>query len=198
MNVFFTCSTNKIKKYARYYRAIRNEILNQGNKINRDWLDYSINLAERNIPDIPSSNYYQDVISAILTADSIVVDTTVKSMALGYQIAYALSNNKLVLLLHFKDKGVIKHFIEGSNLENLNVYEYKTEAEAKKIIKQFFKKYRNLPKKRFNLVLTGSLNNYINWASFNYQKTKTELIHKAIEKMLENDSLYKKYLLKEN
>lgn len=200
MKVFFTCSTRLIDKYGQNYRAIRDAIISSGNKINRDWIDYSINVAKRNIPDVPSYTMYEDVMLAILTVDAIVADATVRSMSLGHQLTCALQNEKPVLLLRLKQKNDDKKklFVEGSKFKNLNVYEYKSPKEIEKIVKQFFEKYKDKPKKRFNLVLTGSQYNYINWASYYYKKTKTDIIHEAVEEIAENDSLYKKYLSKQS
>lgn len=197
MNVFFTCSTKDIDKFANNYRTIRNAIISEGNKIKRDWIDYSINLAKRNIPQEPTHTFYNDVMTAIITSDAIVVDATVRSMAIGHQLTYALLNNKPVLLLRDKkNDNKEKLFIEGSGAKNLNVYEYQNLKDAKTIVKRFFKKYQDKPKARFNLVLTGSLNNYVNWASFYYKKTKTEIIHEAIDNVAEHDSLYKGFVTK--
>jgi len=200
MKVFFTCSTRSIEKYSKNYRAIRDAIISSGNKINRDWIDYSINVAKRNTPDVPSHTIYEDVMTAILTADAVVVDATIRNMALGHQLTYALQNEKPVLLLRLKTKKDTKEklFVEGSKFKNLNAHEYTTPKEAKAIVKQFFEKYKNKPKKRFNLVLTGSQYNYINWAAYYYKKTKTDIIHESIEDSAEKDSLYKKYLSKQS
>lgn len=196
MLVFFTCSTKKISKYAKFYRTARNAILSLRHKVNRDWIDYSINLAKRNIPEEPTHTHYEDVVTAIMTADLIIVDSTVPSMAIGHQVTIAMQNEKPVLLLRLKGKNTKsdKLFIEGSNYKNLEIEEYSTLAEIKEIIARFIKKYENRPKKRFNLVLTGHLNNYLSWASFFYKKTKTDLIHEAVENALEKDNQYRKYL----
>lgn len=200
MKVFFTCSTRSIDKYSQNYRAIRDAIISAGNRINRDWIDYSINIAKRKTPGIPSHTLYGDVMTAILTADAVIVDATIRSMALGHQLTYALQNGKPILLLRLKNKkdNKPKLFIEGSKFKNLTTSEYETPEEAKVIVAQFFDKHKDKPKKRFNLVLTGSQHSFINWASFYYKKTKTDVIHEAIEEMSEKDSLYKKFLSKQS
>lgn len=196
MIVFFTCSTKKIGKYASYYRSARDAVLKSGDTLNRDWIDYSINLARRGISEAPTHIHYEDVVASIMTADVVVVDSTVPSMAIGHQVTIALQNEKPVLLLKLKQKDskTGKLFIEGSNSPNLEVHEYSTVGQIKKIVVQFLRKHESKPKKRFNLVLTGYLNNFLSWASFYYKKTKTELIHEAVENMLERDSQYKRYL----
>lgn len=200
MKVFFTCSTKAINKKAKYYREIRDQIITLGNQINRDWIDYSINVAQRNIPDIPSPAYYKDVMSAILTADTIIVDTSIKSMSLGHQITYALQKEKPVLIIRHKESknATDKLFIEGSEADKLYIDEYKSLSDIKRILRNFFSKFDDKTVKRFNLALTISEDNYINWASFNYKKSKTEIIQEAIDKIAEKDITYRKYLSRQS
>ncbi len=179
MVVFFTCSTRRMAKFGRFYKIARNTIVSLGHKINRDWIDYSINLAKRGILEESTDIHYSDVVAAIMTADAVIVDSTVPSMAIGHQVTLALQNDKPVLLLKLKQAraNAGKLFIEGSGANNLEVFEYSTASEMKKTIGKFLRKYEAKPKKRFNLVLTGYLNSYLSWASFFYKKTKTDLIH---------------------
>jgi len=44
----------------------------------------------------------------------------------------------------------------------------------------------------------GVEDTYIEWASFNYKKTKTEIIQDAIDKAEEKDITYKKYLSRQS
>jgi len=196
MKVFFTCSTRSINKYADFYRATRNEILKLGYQLSRDWIDYSINVAQRKIPDIPSHTLYRDVMSAIVVADVVAIDATIRSMPIGHQLTYALQKGKPVLVLRHKSKGedLEKLFIEGSQVKDLLVAEYENIDDIKKQLQRFFKKYEDKSVRRFNLVIIGAEDSYISWAAFNYKKTKTEIIQEAIDKMMERDSVYKKYL----
>jgi len=196
MKVFFTCSARSIDKYADFYRATRDEILSLGHKLSRDWIDYSINVAQRGVPDIPSYTLYKDVMSAIVTADVVVIDATVRSMSIGHQLTYALQKGKPVLVLRHKKEGeeLEKLFIEGSQVKDLLVAEYKNINDIKKQLQRFFRKYEDKSVRRFNLVITGAEDTYLSWAAFNYKKTKTEIIQEAIDKMIEKDPVYKKYL----
>lgn len=196
MKVFFTYSTRSIDKYADFYRAIRDEVLKLGHQLSRDWIDYSINVAQRKIPDIPSHTLYKDVMSAIVTADVVVVDATVRSMPIGHQLTYALQKGKPVLVLRHKNKGeeLERLFIEGSEAKDLLVAEYEDIDDIKKQLQRFFRKYEGKSVRRFNLVITGAEDSYVSWAAFNYKKTKTEIIQEAIDKMIEKDFVYKKYL----
>ena len=196
MKVFFTCSARSIEKHAKYYRKIRNTILSLGHKLSRDWIDYSINTAQRGTLGVSSHTFYKDVMSAILTADVVVVDASIRSMAVGHQTTYALLKGKPVLLMRHKKKGQKsqKMFIEGSESKEFNVNEYESIRDIEKILKKFFSKYEKKSITRFNLALIGDQDSYISWASFNYKKTKTEIIQEAIDSVIEKDIVYKKYL----
>ncbi len=196
MKVFFTCSTKDIVKYADFYRAARDEILKQGHQLSRDWIDYSINVAQRKIPDIPSHTLYKDVMSAIVTADAVIVDATVRSMSIGHQLTYAIQKAKPVLVLRHKKKGEVlkKLFIKGSQAKDLLVAEYEDVTSLKKQIRRFLRRYEGRSVKRFNLVITGAEDRYLNWAVFNHKRTKTEIIQEAIDRMMEKDLVYRKYL----
>lgn len=196
MKVFSTCPTKRIDKSAKYYRAVRDEILKQGHELTRDWIDYSINVAKRGIDDLPADEIYEDVIAAILNADVIIADVTIRSMAVGHQVTFALQKDRPVLLLRRStDKELPeKLFIEGSNTENLTVEVYKTVKDIPKILEKFFEKHSDEEQKRFNLSLTSTQDGYISWAAYFYDKTKTEIIQDAIEKKAEKDATYKKHL----
>jgi hypothetical protein len=196
MKVYFACSTKDIERHARDYRAARDEIVNLGHNISRDWIDYSINVASKNIEDIPSHKLYKDIMTAILTSDAVIFDITVRSMSVGHQITQALNAGKPVLVIRRKKKkeSLKKLFLEGSDYKDLQVSEYKNADEIQKLIKQFLNKYDKKTQKRFNLVMSGAQENYISWASFNYKKTKTDIIHESIDRMIEKDPVYKKYL----
>jgi len=199
MKVFFTCSTKDISKHGKNYIAIRDEILSLGHKIERDWINYSINVAQRNIPDIPTYRIYSDVMGAITTADVVIVDASVRSMSLGHQLTYALQKSKPVLLVRTHNENTKnKLFIEGSENNDLVIETYKNKNDIKRVLKSFFNKYDNKTVKRFNLVLSGAEDSYISWAAFNNKKTKTEIIQVAIDQMAERDTSYKKYLSRQS
>lgn len=167
-----------------------------GHAINRDWVDKSIELAEKKLPDIVTSSVYGEVMLAIVTADAVVVDATVRSMSVGHQLTFALQKMKPVLLLqHGEDKNKIKElFISGAKSPLLMMRNYRNKQEIKPLIKEFVKKYESKAKTRFNLVLNKAQDSYIQWASFNYKKSKTEIIQEAINEKMEKDKDFEKYL----
>lgn len=199
MKVFFTCSTESIDKLDKFYKAIRNEIIEFGHKITMDWIDYSINVAKRNIPDVSPSAFYKDIINAILIADVVIADATVESMSLGHQLTFALHKHKPLLIFRYKKRNEKNKelFIEGSDFKDLAVIEYENIDNITKNLRQFFKKYEKKSIRRFNLILTSTQDTYIRWVAHNFRKTKTEIIQEAIDHIAEKDAAYKKYIARQ-
>lgn len=195
MTVFFTCSTRHILKYREYYQEARKSILSLGHTINRDWLEEALAEAEKN-KDSELSSVYQNVMSSIVTADLIIADTTVSSMSIGHQITFALQKRKPVLLMHYLAGGdeLRDIFIVGAKSPLLSMKGYETTAEIRDIVKDFVNKFGTASKTRFNLVLNKAQDSYIEWASFQTKKSKTEIIQDAINEKMHGDKLFEKYL----
>ena len=186
MKVFFSCSTKEILKYKEFYRKIRDAIKTSGHALTRDWLDQSIARAESEQNDIPRMQVYFKVISAILAADVAILDGTIRSTTIGYQLTFALQKGKPVLFLTQAPQNELrKLFIGGIKSPLLTLKSYNKNNLAQ-IVKDYLANIDGGTRVRFNLVLDKSLNNYIEWAAFTYKKSKTEII--------KNDKRYQKYL----
>lgn len=196
MTVFFTCSIDNILKYSQFYLETRDSVLSLGHYINRDWINYSIELAKQNKPDPLTSSIYEDVMSAILTSDLVIADATVRSMTIGHQVTFALQKKKPVLLLSYKEDltNPSELFVSGAKSPLLQIKSYSSLEEIKTVIKSFLQKYESTPKTRFNLVLNKAQDSYIEWASFTYKKSKTDIIQQAITEKMENDKGFEKYI----
>lgn len=169
---------------------IRNSIIVLGHTINRDWFDYSMRVAAKKQRDVPTDSVYDSVMMAVISADVFIADVTTPSISIGHQITVALQKRKPVLVMqnnkNSEHKG--KQFIQGSRSNLLNFASYTSFEDIKKIIDDFIKKYELQEKSRFNLVLTGMQNKYIEWASYHYKISKTDVIHQALEDKMDKDS----------
>ena len=196
MVIFFSCSTKDILKYKKYYLEIRKSILSLNHTINRDWLPYSIGVAEKQSPDVSPTSIYHDVMSAILTADYCIFDVTTRSMSVGHQLTFALQKRKPVLVLQkdVPEREKNDLFISEVKSPFMVIKNYSSLDEIKPIIKSFVHKYEARSKTRFNLVLNNTQDSYVEWASYYYKMSKTELIQKAIEERMGSDKNYEKYI----
>lgn len=197
MKVFFTCTTTQFKKYKQNYLAIRKFLVDEGHVLTRDWIQ-KVHLNPKSFEDQEngSQEIYKLTIEALLNAEVLIVEDTVEGFSNGHLITLALQRKIPVLVLWHKTKGRYfpKSFIEGVDNPLLQISEY-TIKSYKKIIKGFVKKYSQ-PNDRyhFHLVLDDICKRYIDWAKFNKQKSRTQIIKGAICKMADRDSEYLKYL----
>jgi len=195
MKVFFSCSTKEILKYKKFYKTIRDTIKASGHTLTRDWLDWSIARSEAKQNDTPRGvRVYFKVMSAILAADVVILEGTVRSTTIGYQLTFALQKGKPVLFLTQTPQNKLrKLFIGGVKSPLLTLKSY-NKNNLTQIVKDYLVNVEKGTRIRFNLVLDKSLDNYIEWAAFTYKKSKTEIIKNAIEKKIKKDKRYQKYL----
>jgi len=197
MKVYFTSSTAELFKYRKYYYAIRDFLVDENHVLTCDWLKKtedvidSGNVELNNIKDI-----YKSCMTAIDEADVVIIEDTVSNFSTGHQITIALQKQKPVLVLwkgekhrHFK-----KMFIHGIESDILEVSQY-TLKNYKEIISVFINKYSNSQQRnRFHLVLNNLERNYLDWVQFNQGKSRTKIIRSGLNKIIDEDVEYRKYL----
>lgn len=197
MNIYFSCSTRNILKHKKNYQKIRDSIKSLGHTIGRDWLEYSIRVAEKHAPDVKSNSIYYDVMSAILTSDMFIVDVTQRSMSIGHQITFAIYHKKPVLVIQAQqenDPSIEALFISGIKSPLVVMQTYEKTEQILAIVKEFIQKFETNAKTRFNLVLNKAQDSYIEWAAYKYRLSKTEIIQKAIEEKMEGDKSFTDHL----
>lgn len=196
MKVFFSCSTNNILAHRDAYETIVNTIKSEGHELTRDWLRKSIDLASQHEPDVKRGNHYSLVMSAIIEADLVILDSTVQSMSIGHQLTFAIDKAKPTLLLaNITEESMKDLFISGSKSSFLTMKNYRSETEIPALVKDFLRKNSSKSKIRFQIVLDKPQHNYIEWASFKYKKNKSEVIKKSIDSTAEKDEEYRQHLV---
>lgn len=206
MKVHFACSTSELDVYSKNYLDICNIIREQGHTITRDWIKNAVST----LSDYKKGKYkvdrveiYNKTVQSILASDFVVIEGTISSFSIGHQLTLALSKNKPVLYMMYRDAGENKNklqnnFVHGVNSPLLTVAKYSSIEDIKKILTNFFNNNSSVSTK-FNIVLNKEIDNYLDWASFYYKMNKSEFIRDIINKhMKETDANYKKYLSKPN
>ena len=192
MRVYFGCSMQRAEEFKGVYLGIRKQIIESGHSLTRDWLPKSFEQHAKNKTAGNRSNYYDDVMDAIIRADLVIFDCTVPSMAIGHQITFALDKAKPTLML--VDKRVQRSddmFIAGADTPYLMRVNYEDTADAVKAVEGFLVAESLSSKIRFNLVLDKIQNDYLEWAAFKYKASKTDLIKGAIMQKINQDKNYK-------
>ncbi len=197
MKVYFTASTAEFNTYKKHYFAIREYIVQQGHTLTRDWLAPTEEIIDRK--DLSQSDIhsiYQQCIHSLREADIVIIEDTVSNFSTGHQITLALQYKipTLVLWSRNKHESFNNMFIHGVESDILETAQY-TESTFPAIISSFIKRYTNShDKKRFHLVLSPMERNYLDWAQFQKQKSRTTLIRESLRSTIEEDDGYRKYL----
>jgi len=87
-------------------------------------------------------------------------------------------------------------FIHGIESDILQISEYET-ADLYELINTFINKYENATEKnRFHLILNNVERNYLDWAQFTKNKSRTKVIKEALKIVIDSDKNYDNYLSK--
>lgn len=195
MNIFFGCTTHDLELHKEVYLAIRKHILDSGHILTRDWIPEAIDEANSNIPQTRRPDLYDEVMNAILHSDLTIFECSAPGMSVGHQITFSIEKSKpTLILLDSSGKNTGDLFIAGTNSPYLRLKNYKNPAELDKIIDDFLSNNSPTSKTRFNLVIERELNNYVEWASFKKNLSKTEIIKNAINNKMKYDEEYQKYI----
>ncbi len=177
---------------------IRDFLVDDGHILTRDWLQKIRDRHEKiTIPQPNLKERYNLVIKALTSAKVLIVEDTASGFSNGHLITLALVKRIPVLVLwheKLKKKKFKTNFLEGMQSDYLEIQKY-NEENFKEIIKAFIKKYSKIGERnRFHLVLDGIEREYLDWAQFNYKKSRTEVIRDSIKKSINTDEDYQEYL----
>lgn len=199
MKVYITSSTADFDTYLPNYQLLRDTVVEAGHVLTRDWLDRTTNrirshgdLSEEDIRTI-----YRECIDNLREADAVIVEDTVSNFSTGHQITLAQQFKipTLVLWQGPKHKHFKQMFIHGIPSDNLEVRQYSTLEELPALVHKFLHKYGDAQKKnRFHLVLNNAERQYLDWAQYTKNRSRTDVIRAALRAVMENDEEYGQYL----
>ena len=198
MKVYFTCSTAEFFKYRDLYFGIRNFLISQGHTLTRDWLPHTEEALKKGKLDMTRDirQIYKECINSIKEADVVIIEDTISNFSTGHQITVALQNKKptLVLWQGRKHRQFRQMFIHGIDSDILQVSEYELK-DLNDTIETFINKYESFAEKnRFHLVLNNVERNYLDWAQFTKNKSRTKIIKEGLKNIIESDEGYARYL----
>lgn len=188
MKVFFTAPTsNLIEKYPDYSQLI-DHIEKLDHQIVGKWIDDAYQNLKSNIKG-NTDLYYREKIEAINRSDIIIADGTEHSIGVSHQITLALQKSKPVLLLISAENKNDNKYIEAIKSKWLRQRLYNNVDDAKVEISDFLNLYRTGKKSRFNLVISGEENGFLESRMKTTGRTKTELIRNLIRAAMEDNSI---------
>ena len=198
MQIWFGATSYQIENYIDYYRRIRDFLIKNDHIVLFDWIDeaydYKIShpSASRGI-----KNVFHRVVSAINEASVVIIEYTVPNFSSSHQIIYSLLKHKptLVMRLH-KENSFSDSYLEAIESPFLTVKEYNL-GNYRRILQEFLGESGiEGGLTRYNLVLDKKQKYYLDWISTRTKKSRSEIVRQAIEKIIQEDQKYKKYLQK--
>lgn len=198
MKIFFGCTAARLAEYQDNYLQIREELITQGHVLTRDWLPEAVKRLDqhKSLQRYEPKKMFSAVKRSIMEAEAVVIEDTVSNFSTGYEITFALQQNKPVLVLWLKEKyHPFEHtFLHGVDADNLEIAMYNKESLPKQL-RGFLKKYENAGERhRFNLVLTDTERAYLDWAHYKRGTSRTQLIRNSLRGTIESDTEYTSYL----
>jgi len=186
MKILFEFSRSGLPDYLKSFEIIRKTLIEGKNKLTHDLLLDTKRKGSTSL-SIKISKKINDSISS---ADCVIIEGSIVSLAVSYVLAQSINLNKPVLfLIHSQSPDINRsRFAKTINSKLLTVVQYDNYPQIPEIINKFFDKNKYI-KTRFNLVLPADINGFITSQSKNKNISKTEyiinLIHKEIESTLD-------------
>lgn len=184
MLVRFSGSESNIQdKYTIYKKIL--EVIQEKDQLSYNWIDealiYSFKKGEPNFIDDRDWGLIQkNAIEDIHRADVCIFESSKSSFAVGFQVAYALQQQKPCLVLKDVD-GIKSNFGSGIVSNLLKYVTYETLDDVIKELRDFLDTNRLAPQDlRFNFVIDREIFNYLKWSSFKTNSTKADIVRKLI------------------
>ena len=130
----------------------------------------------------------------ILNSDVVVAEVSMSDSGVGYEIALALNNRKPVLAMYNEEsvEPTAPPIMAGKS-KLLTFVKYK-EDEIPQIIDKYLKEVKRKIDTKFILIISPEIDRYLEWASDYKRMHKAQIVRNAVEKEMENDPDYEKFL----
>jgi hypothetical protein len=177
MKVFFAVSPRALKKYQLEYRKIYYRIEALGHEnindvvINVDPVEFY-----QQTPD-EVQDMYIDLTRKLRSAEIVIIDATIHSLAMGFYIKMAVDLDKPTIILHQPDNAPF--FFQGIQNERLQIveYTYDTIEETLKDALEYAKENLDI---RFNLFIAQELNDYLKWVAKKHHMPRSNFVRNLI------------------
>lgn len=196
LKTFFGTTSKEIQQYKEYYFAIRQVLIDNNCVILDDWLPRAL---EKSIKDPNGSRNgkknFEMILDAINRSDFVVIEYTVPNFSSTHQIMHSIFRRKPTLVLRLeKDNTYKDSYMEWMGSEFLTIKEYDLKI-LPNILKEFIGEVEiGYGLQRFNLVLDRKHKYFLDWATENYKKSRSEIVREVLDKVIDENEEYSKYL----
>ena len=187
MIVHLTTSTVSLRKNSRHLSLITESISKAGHNIAQDWISAARHRLKNNLKKKPASIASENL-ELVSKADVIVAEVTYDSFGIVYQVAMAIHLNKPVLLLTKNSK--VDKMLQGLADNNMVILKNYSEKTLNAIIEDFLK-LNDISSQdlRFNFFIDREIYNYLRWAAYKTNKSKSKILRDMIKNYSDRKSV---------
>lgn len=188
MKVFFTAPPRgKLKEYKNNYYKIYELLEKIGLVQVSDFIKIVKPLKFSSTTEEQRKKHYLQMTKDIKTADIVVLETSLHSLALGFMANLALDLGKPVIALHIRGKS--PYFLSGVANEKLQVLEYSLD-KLETILTDAVDYASEKIDTRFNFFISPKIGNYLSWISKKKKLPRAVYLRRLIEQEMELNKEY--------
>lgn len=170
------------------------------NQLDRLGINISINKRTDKADEKSKKDYYKKVTRSIKTSDFVIAEGSNPSISLGFEISYAITEKKPVLLLvseESKEETIDDYLLHGATTKYLKIKKYKKTDDINLAIKYFLSDIKDIIDTKFILIIPAFIDKYLEWNVRYRGLSKAEVTRKSIEKAMALDDSYTQALIEE-
>jgi hypothetical protein len=194
MKIYFSATVTDNSDLKKMYKLIKDYLAKEGHKVfeyGSDQIDPS-ELAERSDNEI--SQTFKDLDKYLRNADILIADISLSSVGIGYEISQAIMMKKPVLVLKYQKSNFEPlATIEGNKSAYLR-YKVYNESSIEYVLKNFLIEAKDKVNTKFILIIPAEIDRYLEWNVREKGVSKAEVTRLAVEKIMENDEAYARYM----
>jgi len=138
--------------------------------------------------------FQKKIEKSIKDTDIVIAEITNPDAKLGYDIAKAIAEKKIVVALRQEGAKVVETpAIHGNKSKSLLKKEYNAENVLEIVDKAIDEAKKKLDTK-FILIISSQIDRYLDWAAQTKRMHKAQIVRNAIEDTMKKDKQYKNYL----
>jgi deoxyribodipyrimidine photolyase len=146
----------------------------------------------------PSKEYltkhFDKVDKAVKDADILLAEVTDADSKVGYEIARALDEKKVVIALEHEDSTDKLHPSIHGNKSNSFIHKRYAHHNVVDVVTKAVKEAAGKLDSKFILIISPEIDRYLEWAGQTKRMHKAQIVRNAVEQMMKKDREYKTYI----
>src|SRR5690606_13939220 len=138
------------------------------------------------------SKTFNQIDKYIKDSDILLTEVTNADSKVGYEIARALDEKKVVIALEDEKSKNTLSVVHGNNTKQL-VHRRYNEKNIVEVVEDALKEAEGKLDSKFILIISPEMDRYLNWASKTKRTHKAQIVRSAVEQMMKKDKDYREY-----